>query len=307
MLVISISGRVVVVIFIAYKHVTCKQCDEDDELTCDGKLYVTKSPLTCPLHALAYEIECDERASHAHDHDLIHPILGRGHSNVPEASHNVLDRFRSKNLHLHRLHYITSTNLGLCQSNMTWLTGKRGIQYHWLLDLFHRLRLPLFDGMEEALKKANEERAKKLEKIKTDEYKKMKRKREIEQEVRKQWLQEQETSHGYGDNDELDVESHNDDRSASDLMSQTTVTGVDASVVTNKKKCKCGSTIHLRTSHSDCPLRKNKQVSGETSKAASVVLVNIYLQAIMTVLLINVSNFVYSFHIVYDGNYIVKT
>ena len=55
---------------------------------------------------------------------------------------------------------------------MTWLTGKRGIQYHWLLDLFRRLRLPLFDGMEEALKKANEERAKKLEKIKTDVSKK---------------------------------------------------------------------------------------------------------------------------------------
>ena len=107
---------------------------DDDELTCDGKLYATKCPLTCPLHALAYEIECDEHASHAHD--LIHPVLGRGHSNLPEASHNVLVRFRSKNLHLHRLHYITSTNLGLCQSNMTWLTGKRGIQYHWLLDLF---------------------------------------------------------------------------------------------------------------------------------------------------------------------------
>ena len=51
---------------------------------------------------LAYEIECHERASHAHD--LIHPVLGRGHLNLPEASHNVLVRFRSKSLHLHRLH-----------------------------------------------------------------------------------------------------------------------------------------------------------------------------------------------------------
>ena len=71
---------------------------------------------------------------------------------------------------------------------MTWLTGKKRVQYHWVLDLFHRLRLPLFDGMEEAIKKA-----KKLEKIKTDESKKqwigLKRKREIEQ-----WLQEQETT-----------------------------------------------------------------------------------------------------------------
>ena len=89
---------------------------------------------------------------------------------------------------------------------MTWLTGKRGVQYHWMLDLFRRLKLPLFDGMEEALRKANDERAKKLEKLKTDEFK---MKREIEQEVRKQWLQEQETSHGYG-NDELDFEAHDD-------------------------------------------------------------------------------------------------
>ena len=266
-------------------------------MTCDGKLYATKSPLTCPLHALAYEIECDERASHAHD--LVHPVLGRGHSNLPEASHNVLVRFRSKNLHLHRLHYITSTNLGLCQSNMTWLTGKRGIQYHWLLDLFRRLKLPLFDGMEEALRKANDERAKKLEKLKTDEFKKkqitLKRKREIEQAVRKQWLQEQETSHGYGNDDELDCEAQDDDvQGGSDLLSQTTVTGPDgASVVTSKKTCKCGSTKYLRTSHRDCPLWKDKQVS-DTSNAenevVSVVLLNIYVQAIMIVLLTNVSN-----------------
>ena len=96
----------------------------------------------------------------------------------------------------------------------------------------------------------------------------LKRKREIEQEVRKRWLQEQETSHGYGNDDELDFEAHDDDvQGGSDLLSQTTVTGPDgASVVTSKKTCKCGSTKHLRTSHSDCPLWKDKQVS-DTSVA----------------------------------------
>ena len=117
----------------------------------------------------------------------------------------------------------------------------------------------------------------------------------LEQEVRKQWLQEQETSHGYGNDDELDFEAQDDDvQGGSDLLSQTTVTGPDgASVVTSKKTCKCGSTKHLRTSHSDCPLWKDKQVS-DTSNAenevVSVVLLNIYVQAIMTVLLTNVSN-----------------
>ena len=128
-----------------------------------------------------------------------------------------------------------------------------------MLDLLRRLKLPLFDGMEEALRKANDERAKKLEKLKTDEFKKkriaLKRKKEIEQEVRKQWLQEQETSHGYGNDDE----AHDDDdatvQGGSDLLSQTTVTGPDGgSVVTSKKTCKCGSTEYLRTSHHECPI-----------------------------------------------------
>ena len=113
--------------------------------------------------------------------------------------------------------------------------------------------------MEDALRKrkANDERVKKLEKIKTDEFKRkrigLKRKREIEQELRKQWIQEQETSHGYGD-DELDVEA-DDDEGNSHLI--TTVTGPDdVSVVTSKKTCKCGSNKHLRTSHLECPLRR---------------------------------------------------
>ena len=64
-----------------------------------------------------------------------------------------------------------------------------------------------------------------------------------------------------------DVQAHDENEGASDILSQTTVTGPDgASVVTSKKTCKCSSTKHLRTSHSDCPLRKDKQDS-DKSKA----------------------------------------
>ena len=45
--------------------------------------------------------------------ELVHPVLKRGHSNWLEASHNVFIRFRPKHLHLERLHYEVSTNLGL--------------------------------------------------------------------------------------------------------------------------------------------------------------------------------------------------
>ena len=56
--------------------------------------------------------------------------------------------------------------MGLLQSNMTWLTRKKGMSYHWLFDLFRRLKLPTFDGLAEGLKKANEIREKILRKSK---------------------------------------------------------------------------------------------------------------------------------------------
>ena len=63
---------------------------------------------------------------------------------------------------------MVSTNLGLLQANMTWLNKKHGLSYHWLLDLFTRLKLLIFNGMPEALKKANEVRAKNLAKKQTE-------------------------------------------------------------------------------------------------------------------------------------------
>ena len=130
--------------------------------------------------------------------------------------------------------------------------------------MFHRLRLPLFDGMEEALKNANEGRTKQLQKLQSEESKKariaLKRRREIEQEVRKQWLREQEVVHNYGDDDldELEMEAP-DGKQVIDLLSQTTVVGaVGDSVVSSKKTCKYGSVSHLRTSHLECPLNKNQ-------------------------------------------------
>lgn len=41
---------------------SCGNCEED-MLTCEGKEYHTAHVLTCPLHALAYEIECHHRAA----------------------------------------------------------------------------------------------------------------------------------------------------------------------------------------------------------------------------------------------------
>ena len=95
----------------------------ENEIMCEGEDYHTKNPLTCPFHKLAYQIECYNRAHRASQ--IIHTELGCGHSNYPEASRNVLTRFRSKDKYLQRIHYVVSTNMGLLQSNMTWLTKRK--------------------------------------------------------------------------------------------------------------------------------------------------------------------------------------
>ena len=56
---------------------------------------------------------------------------------------------------LFRLHYITSTNCGLVQGNMSRSIKARGEGYHWVTDLYERLKLPVFPAVVEALVKLN--------------------------------------------------------------------------------------------------------------------------------------------------------
>ena len=132
--------------------------------------YQTKIKLSCPFHALAYEIECKQRALQADK--LVHPILKRGHSNAVEASHNLLIRLRSKYIFLERLHYHLSTNLGLLQANLTYMHAKFGTSYHWIPELYRRLKLPVFDGVQEALEKHSVQRKRKLDRKKMTPVKK---------------------------------------------------------------------------------------------------------------------------------------
>jgi len=68
--------------FHGMKVCSCGNC-KGDSIECEGMDYHSKNPLTCPIHALAYEVECYNRASQAPQ--IIHTELGRGHSNYPEA------------------------------------------------------------------------------------------------------------------------------------------------------------------------------------------------------------------------------
>lgn len=160
--------------------------DEDSEdsdgelitnLSCAGKPYQVRGKVfTCDLHSLLYEIECNRIAEKANE--VIDPVMGKGHS-----------KFRPKDKNLYQLHYEFSTNLGLCQSNMTYLVKCQGPTYHWVRDLFLRMGLPEVDGVDEIMRRENDERMKRLETQKTERVKKrrvtFKQKRQEEQ--RKRW------------------------------------------------------------------------------------------------------------------------
>ena len=131
---------------------SCKECVEDEngfypDMKCQGQPYRSAHPLKCEFHGLAYEIECAERAKNANS--VIDPELGKGHSNLPEATFRVLPKFRAKDTNLHQKHYQASTNLGLIQANMSWLYKEKGAQYHWIVDLYSRMGLPVLSGIQE--------------------------------------------------------------------------------------------------------------------------------------------------------------
>ena len=232
---------------------TCGKCQ--GELTCSGKLYETSTILSCPFHSLLYEIECDKRAERACD--IIHPVLGRGHTNKIESAHYTLALFRPKTWHIKRLHYQVSTNLGLLQSNLNYMNRVCGMEYHWLSELFECMQLPLLDGMEAVLKQANRIKIKQSEKRKTKSAKQSRQRskakhRGKEQLARQKWGKSQKISHTYGTTEYTFECTPN----SSPIKSESTPTK------RSRKPCSCGSIYHSRTSHRDCPLNKREGEKG---------------------------------------------
>ena len=96
--------------------------DYNTNFTCEGRPYKVRGrALTCDFHSLLYEMKANE---------VIDPVMGKGHSNLPESKFNVLTKFRPKDTNLHQMNYEVSTNMGLCQSNMMYLINCKGSTYH---------------------------------------------------------------------------------------------------------------------------------------------------------------------------------
>ena len=111
---------------------------------------------------------------------------------------------------------------------------KRGPQYHWVVELFWRLKLPVYDGVHRALGDFNNLRMEKLEHEKTEKSKKrisLKVERAKDAQHRKEWSRK----HGhdtYGDDE--------DDSDTAELKPKGKKTKRTKKTV--EGQCKCGST-----------------------------------------------------------------
>lgn len=94
---------------------------------------------------------------------------------------------------------------------MSWCYEVRCSNYHWVIDLYDRLNLPVIPAVIEALRKKVEDRIKEIKRGKTDQKKKtrikMKVARAEDQEARKKWVKRQAVQHTYG----IEVDEEDDD------------------------------------------------------------------------------------------------
>ena len=70
----------------------------DEEISCEGKAYSTKSVLKCEFHQLAYQTECELQANDAEA--VIHPELGREQSNLCETHFRAKDQSLCRYVHV---------------------------------------------------------------------------------------------------------------------------------------------------------------------------------------------------------------
>ena len=122
--------------------------------------------------------------------------------------------------------------------------SKQGQGYHWIPELYRRMNLPVFDGVQQALVSYNQRRHKSDKQKRRRLQLKIERTRDAQQ--RKNWSKK----HGHDTYYDLD-----DAEDEPDLAPSTSRVRHQVS----NKQCKaCGSTTHQRSTHRDCPFNKGR-------------------------------------------------
>jgi len=134
---------------------------------------------------------------------------------------------------------------------MTWCFKVKGTNYHWVIDLYQRLNLPVIPAEAEALFKCLQYRAAELNKRQTEAWKqqgvRMKVARTEDQEARKKGVKQQAVRHSYGG----DSEDGGDDNGQLVSDVNEILGNKDDPLVVSGRKCHCGSTKHQQTSQQE--------------------------------------------------------
>ena len=182
----------------------CGKCEAGTELLCAGELYKSKNRLTCPFHALCYQVVLSDIADDAKQ--IVHTVMLRGNSNGCESKFNVVTRYRSKDKALEQRSYQLYTDIGLLQANITWARNAWGGDYHWMVALLSKFDITPTPAMLMCIRKLALLRARDLARKKSrecmDARNSRKRARLEEQEERKKWTKRQKVIMTYGGEDD---------------------------------------------------------------------------------------------------------
>ena len=146
--------------------------------------------------------------------------------------------------------------------------AKFGISYHWIPELYRRMKLPVFDGVQEALERRNVQRKRGLDRVKTTPVKKrrieLKRRRVIEGFQRSEWTK----THGrdaYGGNDEQES-----DHEKVVKRKRGKAKPRNAKPKSEGLCSACGSSTHKRRTHRDCPFNTKRSTAKTSTKPVIV-------------------------------------
>ena len=141
--------------------------------------------------------------------------------------------------------------------------AKLGTSYHWLPELYRRMKLPVFEGMVEALEKHNARRKRELELAKTTSKKKQRvelKKKHVKEGIERiKWSKKHGRDTYFDGSGDSDVEEMVCD--SGDGLNQ------------NKGKGKGGSSTHKRSSHRECPFHKSRAKKDDHSDGTAEELI----------------------------------
>ncbi|XP_020906399.1 transcription initiation factor TFIID subunit 11 [Exaiptasia diaphana] len=146
---------------------------------------------------------------------------------------------------------------------MTWCSEKRGDDFHWVTELYRRLRLPITTAVLTALRKASTERIKALRRKQSEEGKKKRISQKVarreDQEERRRWTKRLALTHTYGSDDDDNDDSQTGEVESEVLLAAERVVSGNGSSIVSGRRCRCGSQSHQRTSHHSCPQNKRNK------------------------------------------------